>query len=427
MASITLMLDKRNKTAKKFPLVIRIYHKRIPKNIQLGYKLESSQWNEKAKQIKSPFPNSKRANHDISSKMTVASGIISEYSTTLKDLTAYEIADLIEAALKKKNNEKSINNDRVLNRGGTYLELYSKKIINRYYNAKRFGTADALHNAVVFIKKYTGGNDILLSEINELFLEDLESHYLGQGNSLNGLGVHLRSIRRIYNLAIKDSQTELTLEHYPFGKNGYSIKQQRTKKKAVSLEVIKDIEVLKYPKDSALWHHKNYFLVNFYMRGMNFMDMAYLSVDAINNGRLQYKRRKTKRGNNVKEFDILIPEKVKPIFDHYCKNKSREDLVFPILEDVMKTESEDRVYEVYKNRRRNHIRRLGTIGKNVGLETKLTSYVARHTFATAGLHKGIFKAQIGDMLGHTNYYTTESYFADFENVVLDEAANKIFS
>ncbi|WP_271785126.1 site-specific integrase [Aquimarina algiphila] len=426
MATLTLMLDKRNKKANKFPLVIRIYHKRIPKNIPLGYKLQPSEWNEEKNQVKSTFKNSTRANHFVTTRMSIATKVIADYHANLKNMTAYEVADLIVRAIKNEEEQKPLHTNTVSLKRGTYLKEYSKKVMARYYGAKRFGTADAIHNAIVFIMKYNHDKDMLMSDINELFLEDLEAYYLGQGNSLNGLGVHLRSIRRIYNLAIKDSETELTMQEYPFGRNGYSIKQQRTKKRAVSLDVINKIVKLDYPVGSPLWHHKNYFLVNFYMRGMNFMDMAYLQVDTIHKGRLQYKRRKTRRGNNVKEFDILIPENVKEIFNFYLSNKSSNDLIFPILQDVFHEESDDRIFEVYKNRRRNHLRRLRTIGKQIGLETKLTTYVARHTFATAGLHKGISKAQVGDMLGHTNYYTTEAYFADFENKVLDEAAEKIF-
>ncbi len=426
MATLTLMLDKRNKKAVKFPLVIRVYHKRIPKNIALGYKLNPAEWNAEKRQIKSTFKNSARANHFISSRMVVATKVIADYHTNLKNMTVYEVADLIVRAIKNEEEQKSMNTDIVSLKRGTYLKEYGRKVMTRYYGAKRFGTADAIHNAIVFLMKYNHGKDILMSDINELFLEDLEAYYLGQGNSLNGLGVHLRSIRRIYNLAIKDSQTELTMEHYPFGRNGYSIKQQRTKKRAVSLDVINKIVEQEYPVASPLWHHKNYFLVSFYMRGMNFMDLAYLKVSAVDKGRLQYKRRKTQRGSNVKEFDILIPENVAPIFEYYLREKSNNDLIFPILEDVFREESDDRIFEVYKNRRRNHLRRLITIGKQIGLKEKLTTYVARHTFATAGLHKGVSKAQVGDMLGHTNYYTTEAYFADFENQVLDEAAEKIF-
>ncbi len=325
-----------------------------------------------------------------------------------------------------------------------YLNTYGTQVIKRYQDAGRFGMVDAMRGAIDLALKFNAGEDLLISAINEIFLEDLESWYLSKNNkpinkkhpkkngtpyknnSLNGLGVRLRSIRRIYNLAIKDNDTELKMDDYPFGKSGYSIKQQRTKKRAVDLDVIDQIKELKAEEGSPLWHHKNYFLVNFYMRGMNFMDMTYLQVGAINKGRLKYKRRKTKRGSNVKEFDILIPEFVMGIFNYYTHGKSKEDLIFPILADVINNETDERVHEIYKNRRRNHNRRLNTIGKKLNLDIKLTTYVARHTFATAGLHKGISKAQIGDMLGHTNYYTTEAYFADFENKVLDEAAEKIF-
>ncbi len=61
----------------------------------------------------------------------------------------------------------------------------------------------------------------------------------------------------------------------------------------------------------------------------------------------------------------------------------------------------------------------------MGLTEPLTTYVARHTFATAGLHKGISKAQIGDMLGHANYNTTEAYFEAFDTEILDRAADII--
>ena len=444
MATLTLMLDTRNKKAEIYPLVIRVRHKRIPKNIQLGYKLSKEQWNEEKNLVKSTYPNSKKANHIITKKWTIAHQVISEYNPFLENLTVYEVVDLINAAFKNDDEEKLKTLQREKERSHTYLKLYGEKVIKRYTDANRYGMADNLKGAISLFIKYNGGDDLPLSAINQIFLEDLEAWYLSKNNrpvnrkkvtaivnykqnSLNGLGVSLRGIRRIFNLAIKDPDTELTLEHYPFGKQGYSIKQQRTKKRAVNLEVIDQIKNLDCEPESPIWHHKNYFLVNFYMRGMNFMDMAYIKVGAIHKGRLKYKRRKTRRGGNVKEFDILIPEAIKDIFDYYTNGKKKDDLIFPIIDDVINTKAEGEVHEIYKNRRRNHNRRLGTIGRKLNLDTKLTTYVGRHTFATAGLHKGISKAQIGDMLGHTNYYTTEAYFADFENEVLDQAADKIFN
>ncbi|TSE03807.1 tyrosine-type recombinase/integrase [Aquimarina algiphila] len=444
MATLTLMLDKRNKKAKEFPLIIRVRHKGIPKNIPLGYKLTPEQWNEDKNQVKASFPNSKRANHKIDEKWAIASKIISDYNTVLKTLTVYEVVDLIHNALIKSVEENTLILKSEPKKIQTFLNVYGTKVIARYQDARRFGMADAMRSAIDLLLKFNSGEDILISKINEIFLEDLESWYLSKDNkpvnkktsnksktiykknTLNGLGVRLRSIRRVYNLAIKDTSTELKLDDYPFGKGRYAIKQQRTKKRAANLDIIEQIKEMDIPKESPLWHHKNYFLVNFYMRGMNFMDMAYLKVGSISKGRLKYQRRKTRRGANVKEFDILIPEYVLRLFKYYIKGKSKENLIFPILDDVIHIESEERVHEIYKNRRRNHNRRLNTISKKLNLDIKLTTYVARHTFATAGLYKGISKAEIGDMLGHTNYYTTEAYFADFENEILDKAAEKIF-
>ena len=92
------------------------------------------------------------------------------------------------------------------------------------------------------------------------------------------------------------------------------------------------------------------------------------------------------------------------------------------MEDVIKNDDDLRTYEVYQSRLCNHNRRLITIGKDIGLQEHLTTYVARHTFASLSLHNGVSKAQVGDMMGHTSYYTTETYCADFENEVLDESA-----
>ncbi|MBQ0733899.1 tyrosine-type recombinase/integrase [Aquimarina celericrescens] len=427
MAKIFFFLDTRNKKSDTFPLVQRVSHQRKRKDIKTPYIVSPNLWNEKGRKFKSSFPNSVRANAFLTDRMKAADDVLLECESFLKSMSVEQLASLIEDKIEEYANDKIDKKVKHKINNITRLQEYGKIVTKRYREAKRFGMADAIEDAIRMVVTFNGGEDPLITEIDETFLENLEAYYLNKGNSLNGLGVRLRSIRRVFNLVIKDGNTELKQEHYPFGKNGYSIKQQHTKKRAVGLDVIEKIKELDYPEGSSLWHHKNYFLFNFYMRGMNFMDIAYLKVGAIKKGRLQYKRRKTKRGNNVREFDILIPNEINKMLKFYTAEKSKEDLVFPILQDVIHTESEERIHELYSSRLRNHNRRLKTISKELELDTKLTTYVARHTFATAGIRKGVSKAQVGDMLGHTNYYTTEAYFADFENAVLDEAADKIFN
>lgn len=391
-----------------------------------GYRLTPNEWNDNKKVIKGTFPNSSRANARLKAKIAVATEVISECESVLKDMTAIQLAsvikDRIEALEKQKlPNTKSMNAFS----GKTLLKSYGEKVITRYEKAKRFGMANAIKDAVDVLLRYHGNENLLLTDIDEVWLEDLEADYVSRGNKINGLGVRLRAIRRIYNLAIKDSSTEILVDNYPFGRNGYSIKREKTKKRAVKLDVIEAIQTLNYEKNSSLWHHRNYFLFMLNLRGMNFIDLAFLRKEAIQDGRLKYQRRKTKRGLSVKEFSIKITTEAQEILNYYLPDERTGGLVFPIMADVINTEDDQRIYSLYQNRLRNHNRRLNSIGKAIGLDTRLTTYVARHTFATAGLRKGVSKAQIGDMLGHTNYYTTEAYFDEFDETVLDRATEHI--
>lgn len=425
MASVSLFLDTRNKNSDRFPLKLRVSHKSNRKDIPTGYKLALNEWNDQKKVVKSSYENSSNANFKLRNKIAIASEVLMKYEPVLKDLSASELGVLVKNGLDEATRKKLPQTISKNKPSKTTLKSYGNTVIDRYKKAKRFGMAKSFEDAINMILRFHGSDNLLVSDINEIFLEDLEADYIGNGNKINGLGVRLRAIRRIYNLAIKDKDTELTAKDYPFGRGGYSIKTEKSRKRAVKMDVIQQIRSLDYSEGSSLWHHRNYFLFMFNMRGMNFIDLAFLRMDAISEGRLKYKRRKTKRGQNVKEFDIKITPEASKILKYYSKGKRKNDLVFPILEDVIDSDNDLRLFKVYHNRLCNHNRRLITIGKAIGLEEHLTTYVARHTFATAGLHKGISKAQLGDMLGHTSYYTTEAYFDEFDKEVLDDAAEQI--
>ncbi|MGB5927781.1 MAG: tyrosine-type recombinase/integrase [Cyclobacteriaceae bacterium] len=426
MATCTLFHDTRNKNTDSFPIVLRISHKGNRKDIPTAYKVSKSDWNDNKKLIKGTYPNSSRANSRLKNKIAIATEVISEYGFVLKNMTVVQLASAIKEHLDEAEKEKLPPLTVLPTKSHrTTLKDYSEKVIARYEKAKRFGMANSFKDSVKVFLRFHGNDQLVISDIDETFLEELEADYVGSGNKINGLGVSLRGIRRIFNLSIKDKETEIDANDYPFGRGGYSIKREKSQKRAVKLDVIQAIRDLKLEEGSASWHHRNYFMFMFNMRGMNFIDMAFLRKDAIKDSRIRYKRRKTKRGNSVKEFDIKITDDAQRIIDCYSQRNNKSDLVFPIMEDVINSGDDQKIYALYQNRLRNHNRRLNTIGKAIGLDTKLTTYVARHTFATAGLHKGVSKAQIGDMLGHTSYYTTEAYFDDFDKEVLDDAADQI--
>ena len=431
MATAKLFYDKRKSTKDdKYPLVIRISHKGNRKDIKTEYRLSVNEWNEKKEEIKASFKNSKRANAKLKSKIGTASEVISNYEKSLERLSAIELANLIKEELHLQKEQKLGVTISYLDAKKTYFKTYSEMVIAHTRKVSSAKYANSLQEAVNYFLRFHGSDKLLMSEIDITFLERLEAYYIvnsQKGDSLNGLGAYLRNVRKIINAAIKDKSTEITMEHYPFGQHGYSIKKTSTKKRAVKLTEFDKIINFKPEKGSALWHHKNYFLFYFYMRGMNFIDLAHLKMNNIEDDRLVYKRRKTKRGQNSKEFNIKISADANKILKHYIKNKGANDFIFPIMTDTHQVTDPVRLLDLYENKRSNHNNRLKTIAKTVGINTKLTTYVARHSFATAGLHSGLSKAEIGDMLGHTNYYTTETYLSGFEQKTLDDAADKIFS
>lgn len=428
MATLKLLLDKRYKSKRlkkyeiNYPLILRVFNKRVFKNVQLGYRLRLNQWDDESKSIRRNYPNSGRANARISRKLTIAREILADESQNIKKMDVHQIIKKIESAINKEFSEKINPSPLIYIR--TTLLAFGNKIIERMKKAGRFGNAESIRQGINSLLLFHGNNKLLIAEITETFLLDYEAYCQSKGIKTNSYGAYLRAVRTIYNLAIKDKTTEIKQENYPFGRGGYSIKSEKSKKRAVKPEIIQKLRQLTYKENSPLWHHRNYFLFMYNMRGMNFIDLSFLRIRNIIDGRLIYKRIKTKRAEQAKEFNIKLTDEAINIINYYTRNKSLNELIFPILGDNNATNSE-KSYKIYEQQLRNHNRRLGTISKDMELDIKLTTYVARHTFATTGLHRGISKAQIGDMLGHTNYYTTEAYFGDFDKEVLDEAADVI--
>jgi site-specific recombinase XerD len=420
MAKLTLLPDPRYTSSETAPVVIRISHLRKVNYIKTGYFVKSAYWSDKQSQFKSTYPNSVKANARVQKRLALAQEILSEHSAILPSMTSKQITSIIRNRFEELDESKLPKQITIQQTG---LLSYGQMVIDRYKKANRFGMARSFEDCLKFFRRYHDGQDILLTDIDTTYLEDLEADYLGRGLKINGLSTYLRSVRRFFNLAIRDKATEVNETHYPFGRGGYSIRREKARKRAVKLDVIKALRELEIPEDSGLWHHRNYFLFMFNMRGMNFIDLSFLSKANLYEDRIRYKRHKTKRGQSTREFNIKLTAEAQRILDYYANKES--DLLFPILRDVIDSKDKKLIYDTYMSRLCNHNRRLRSIGKELGLTEPLTTYVARHTFATAGLHKGISKAQIGDMLGHANYNTTEAYFEEFDTEVLDQAAEII--
>ena len=399
--NIVITLDmRRQKKDGSYPLMMRLSHygKTIP--ISTGLSIKKEHWDSKNRQIKKGFngvSSVSRLNNLLIKKKADAMDIITklEENDELPTLTVNQL----KAKIVKENKDNT-------------LFTYSATLIQDFEEAKRFGTALSYKDTVRAIRKFTKDRDLTFPQITYTWLTQFEKYYIAKGNSYNALGVYMRTLRAIFNKAIKSGIVEKS--YYPFDQ--YRIKTEKTRKRAVSLEMIQRILALKLKPKDELFHARNYFLASYMMYGMNFADMAQLKMSNIMGDRILYKRQKT-----GKPYDVKITDKLSTILSYYTKRKRKDDFIFPIV----KREAPEDQYKDMMWARKNYNKALKEIAQKCDIEETLTSYVSRHSFATEALLKNVPVTAISAMLGHSSLSTTEVYLKGLPNDVLDDYNDRV--
>jgi integrase len=172
----------------------------------------------------------------------------------------------------------------------------------------------------------------------------------------------------------------------------------------------------KAKRNTHQWHTCNIFLFSFYNRGMNFADIAKLRMSDIENDRIIYNRSKT-----GKPLSVKLTDATREILNHYTKGKNSDDLIFPIIK---RDTPELQMKDLY-NERRLFNKYLNKIARELEIQGNITSYVARHSWATIGKEVNVPISVISEGLGHEDIKTTQIYLDDFDNSVLDDANQMI--
>jgi len=418
MAKITLVLDHRSKAKSRktglYPIDLRVYHRKY-RSVRMNIWTLQKGWDAKKNRlIKSAYVNQDldcdELNSEIEEKVYKANRLIKELGDDIKKINADELIGLIKE--RWDHNPDSEIKKRIQN--NLSLHTWGNVLIERKIAANEPGTAQWLKNGMDALTKFIGVNDIKLYDITITLLRNFEAHHLSQGNSRNTIAIYLKAIRSIYNSAV-DEEMHHT-ERNPFY-NYKMPKSLRTKKRAIAKEDFFKILGLDYPKNSGLWHARNYALIMFYCRGMNFVDLVKLKERNIIGDRLYYGRSKTGGSLSVK-----ITKALKEILDHYIQDKKPNDYLFPANYD-----GSTKQFQKYKTQRRRMNERLNTMAKDAGIKERFTTYTIRHTWATTAKYLGMPTALISEGLGHTSVTTTETYLKDFENAALDEMNELVIS
>ena len=272
------------------------------------------------------------------------------------------------------------------------------------------GTKNNYTNAVNRFIEFRNQKDLTFSQMTADMMEMYQAWLWNRGVGQNTVSFYLRTLRTLHHKAVEAGQATSNdiFAHVQTA-------NVRTAKRAISVNDIRKIEKLDLPRGSSLDKARDMFLFSFYLRGMAFVDMAFLKKSDLKCGLVSYNRRKTHQNLNI--------EWIKPmqaIIDKYAEQTKDSPYMLPIL-----TGKETSPYTQYRKVEYNTNYNLKKIGKMIGLKIPLTTYVARHTWASIALHMNIPIATISEGMGHNSYKTTQIYLESIDVATINEANKKI--
>lgn len=402
MATFKVMLDKQKTNPEgNCPVVIKILHNRGKRFIQLPYYADPEQWDQKRSVLneKSSSPEMrkeyKKTNYYIEYEVMKLKKILLDLEISTAN---YSVDDILKAYYRKTSMIPVFD--------------YIRQIVDSLEKVGKNGNSNVYKGTMGILQKFCGKENLTFEEINYSFLKNFEAHLQQRGCKINTISFYLRTIRSVYNRAIKDGV--VCEEYYPFKK--IMIRKEKTVKRAIYKEEIAEIKNLKLAPFPQLEMARDIFLFSFYMRGMSFKDIAFLKVANIEGDRIYYSRQKTAQKLNVK-----LTDRVREIILKYNDLSDRKSFIFPIIRFPGRNE-----FNQYKNSYRKINRKLKLIGTMLNSRVALTTYVARHSWASIAKRSGIPISVISEGLGHDSEKTTQIYLDSFENNVLD-AANEIIT
>lgn len=289
-----------------------------------------------------------------------------------------------------------------------FLSTFIDARIEKKQELGKLGIINAYKSTRASIEKFVNRKDICLSEINKCFVREYELYLRKTGLSSNTVCYYMRNFRTIYNYALE--QGYISENEYPFKQ--VHTKACQTAKRALSREQMQKIVLLPLTAGSKMDLARDIFLFSFYSRGMSFVDIIFLKKAQIKDDIITYSRHKTNQQ--------LLVGLTAPLINLIQKYENRSEYLFPQITetDYIKT------YNQYKAGLRNINRQLKKIAKMINIDIALTTYVARHTWATLAKEKKVPTAVISEGLGHASESTTRIYLKQFDHKVIDKF-NKI--
>lgn len=406
MASIKVKFRPSTVADHEGTIYYQIIHERKVRQLLTDYKVFSSEWDENRSMVTTTQKSERKS-----------------FILSIRERIRWDIERLTKIDRKLDANGLIYTADDVIDEFNRYAHEYSlfnfmESLIARLKQNGKIRTSETYRSTLNSFKKFLASQaskddnrqdeDIMLDCITSEIMEAYEAWHKKRGVAPNTISFYTRVLRAVYHRAVEDDIIE---DRNPFRKVYTGV--DKTVKRALPLAVIKKIKALDLSLTPALDYARDMFLMSFYLRGMSFIDMAYLKKTDLKNGYITYRRRKTSQ-----QLIIEWTKEMQIILDKYPENKS--DYLLPVIRNPGINER-----CTYRNTGYNINHNLKRIAEMVGVTIPLTLYVARHSWASAAKAKGIPLSVISEGMGHDSEATTQIYLASLDTSVVDKANSLI--
>lgn len=396
MASIKVKFRPSTVADHEGTIYYQIIHERKVRQLLSDYKVFLSEWDESRSMVTTTQKSERKA-----------------FILSIRERIRWDVERLNKIDKKLDSNGLTYTADDVIDEFNRYANEYSlfnfmESIIVKLKQNGKVRTSETYKSALSSFKKFRQDEDIMLDCLTSDIMEGYEAWHKSRGVAPNTISFYTRILRAVYNRAVEDDIIE---NRNPF-KHVYT-GVDKTVKRALPLPVIKKIKALDLSLNPSLDYARDMFLMSFYLRGMSFIDMAFLKKSDLKNGYITYRRRKTGQ-----QLIIEWTKEMQMILDKYPENAT--DYLLPIIKNPGTNER-----CTYRNMGYNINHNLKKIARMVGVQIPLTLYVARHSWASAAKAKGIPLSVISEGMGHDSEATTQIYLASLDTSVVDRANSLI--
>lgn len=384
------------------PLMVQISKNGKRKYQSLGVSINQKFWDFSKNKPKTNCPNGALIQKIILDKVTELQKQIIEFNASQKDFTLTNLFN----GNKSKIVEKTVG------------EFY-KELILQFKQTNKTGNRLIYKGSLNSIKTFSKGKtNFLFSDIDMDWLNRYEKWLRSKGNKETTISLLFRTLRSAYNKAFEARCTNKI--NYPFNDFKVGKFDVSTSKRAISKDEILLIKQTDFSKEKkSVQFARDIFIFSYLCGGINFTDIANLKPENIVDNRLQYIRQKT-----GKKISIQVSQDANQIMDNYMHITEQTEYLFPILNEkihVSALQKQNRIHKVLGKTDKG----LKQIAEICGIKTNLTTYVARHSFATVLKKSGVNVSLISEALGHSDLATTQIYLDSFENEQIDSALQNL--